>query len=77
MHGRLVLPFQAPFAFKLTQCTSMTTQMDGQNDATEGAELPRRVLKFGGTSVSGASRLDVIARVLEGRLAGYNFASRS
>ena len=72
MHGRLVLPFQAPFAFKLTQCTSMTTQMDGQNDATEGAELPRRVLKFGGTSVTGASRLDVIARVLEGRLAGYN-----
>ena len=50
----------------------MTTQMDGQNDATEGAELPRRVLKFGGTSVTGASRLDVIEQVLRGRLESHN-----
>ena len=50
----------------------MTTQMDGQNDATEGAELPRRVLKFGGTSVTGAGRLDVIEQVLRGRLESYN-----
>jgi bifunctional aspartokinase / homoserine dehydrogenase 1 len=32
------------------------------------AGLPRRVLKFGGTSVTGASRLDVIERVVRDRL---------
>ncbi len=32
------------------------------------AGLPRRVLKFGGTSVTGASRLDVIASVVRDRL---------
>jgi aspartate kinase len=32
------------------------------------ADLPHRVLKFGGTSVTGASRVDVIARVVRDRL---------
>ncbi|MBM4185281.1 MAG: aspartate kinase [Gemmatimonadetes bacterium] len=32
------------------------------------ADLPRRVLKFGGTSVTGASRVDVIGRVVRDRL---------
>ncbi|HSH74734.1 MAG TPA: aspartate kinase, partial [Longimicrobiales bacterium] len=32
------------------------------------AGLPRRVLKFGGTSVTGASRLDVIERVVRDRI---------
>ena len=32
------------------------------------ADLARRVLKFGGTSVTGASRVDVIARVVRDRL---------
>jgi aspartate kinase len=31
-------------------------------------DRPRRVLKFGGTSVTGASRVDVIARVVQDRL---------
>ena len=36
--------------------------------ARAGADLPRRVLKFGGTSVTGASRVDVIARVVRDRM---------
>jgi acetylornithine deacetylase len=38
------------------------------DDAPARSGLPRRVLKFGGTSVTGASRLDVIERVVRDRL---------
>lgn len=37
-------------------------------EAPPRADLPRRVLKFGGTSVTGASRVDVIARVVRDRM---------
>jgi len=36
--------------------------------APSHGDLPRRVLKFGGTSVTGASRVDVIARVVRDRM---------
>jgi aspartate kinase len=41
-------------------------------EAPPRADLPRRVLKFGGTSVTGASRVDVIARVVRDRLERTN-----
>lgn len=47
---------------------SMSPRAAGTNEASSDAGLPRRVLKFGGTSVTGASRLDVIASVLRDRL---------
>ncbi|MSR21786.1 MAG: aspartate kinase [Gemmatimonadetes bacterium] len=37
-------------------------------EAPPRVDLPRRVLKFGGTSVTGASRVDVIARVVRDRM---------
>jgi aspartate kinase len=37
-------------------------------EAPPRTDLPRRVLKFGGTSVTGTSRVDVIARVVRDRL---------
>ncbi len=37
-------------------------------EAPPRTSLPRRVLKFGGTSVTGASRVDVIGRVVRDRL---------
>lgn len=46
----------------------MSTRSEGTNEADPGAGLPRRVLKFGGTSVTGAGRLDVIADVVRDRL---------
>ncbi|MGD8728500.1 MAG: hypothetical protein PVF90_02260, partial [Gemmatimonadota bacterium] len=46
----------------------MSTGPEGKNDTTADAGLPRRVLKFGGTSVSGAARIDVIANVVRDRL---------
>ena len=39
-----------------------------ETEAPPRADLPRRVLKFGGTSVTGASRVDVIARVVRDRM---------
>src|SRR5688572_13421136 len=39
-----------------------------KDEAPSRVDLPRRVLKFGGTSVTGGSRVDVIARVLRDRL---------
>ncbi len=41
-------------------------------EAPPRVDLPRRVLKFGGTSVTGASRVDVIARVVRDRLERTN-----
>jgi len=38
------------------------------NEVLSHADLPRRVLKFGGTSVTGAARVDVIASVVRERL---------
>ena len=46
----------------------MSSRSEGTNEAPSAAALPRRVLKFGGTSVTGASRLDVIASVLRDRV---------
>ncbi len=46
----------------------MSTRTAGANDQAADAGSARRVLKFGGTSVTGASRLDVIADVVRERL---------
>ncbi|MDH3206897.1 MAG: aspartate kinase [Gemmatimonadota bacterium] len=46
----------------------MSTRPEATNETPADAGLPRRVLKFGGTSVTGASRLDVIAQVVRDRL---------
>jgi len=45
-----------------------TSPASAKDDAPARAGLPRRVLKFGGTSVTGANRLDVIERVVRDRL---------
>jgi len=50
-----------------TQSKSARSQAKGRTSSRD-AGLPRRVLKFGGTSVTGASRLDVIERVVRDRL---------
>jgi len=46
----------------------MSPRSEGTNETPADAGRPRRVLKFGGTSVTGASRLDVIAAVVGERL---------
>jgi aspartate kinase len=48
--------------------TSATSAATAAPAAAARADLPRRVLKFGGTSVTGASRVDVIARVVRDRM---------
>jgi aspartate kinase len=46
----------------------MSPRSKKQESAPVPSGLPRRVLKFGGTSVTGASRVDVVARVLRERI---------
>jgi aspartate kinase len=46
----------------------MSPRAEAASDASRDAGLPRRVLKFGGTSVTGAARIDVIASVVRDRL---------
>jgi aspartokinase len=47
---------------------SKSPRAEAQSRAPERAGLPRRVLKFGGTSVTGAGRLEVIERVVRDRM---------
>ena len=56
-------------------CLHMTSMQSGtttrsRDDHTDPdqADRPVRVLKFGGTSVTGAARLDGIARIVRSRL---------
>jgi len=50
----------------------MSPRSEAPRQAAPAAGLPRRVLKFGGTSVTGAARIDVIAEVVRERLKESN-----
>jgi len=50
----------------------MSSRSEATNVAPSDAVLPRRVLKFGGTSVTGAARIDVIADVVRERMKECN-----
>jgi aspartate kinase len=50
----------------------MSSRSEAPSQAAPAAGLPRRVLKFGGTSVTGAARIDVIAEVVRERMKECN-----
>jgi aspartate kinase len=59
---------QAKATSSKTKASAKSPKAKASAKKSASASLPRRVLKFGGTSVTGASRVDVIARVLRDRM---------